>query len=77
MLVKPSPPVEGLVAKVTLECLLPVSPHVPEEDEPAGELLVADCALEGLLSGVVSYVIILNISSVECLGTICAFKFLQ
>ena len=71
------PPVEGLQAEVTLECPLAVSPHVPQQDKPAGELFIADGALEGLLSGVVPYVIIQNVSSVECFGTICAFKFLQ
>ena len=53
-----------------------MSPHVPQQDKSSGELLVTDGALERLLSRVVSYVIIENVSSVECFSTVSAFEFL-
>ena len=68
--------VKSLHTKVTFIESLSVSPHVPQQDKSSGELLVTDGALEGLLSRVVSYVIIENVSSVECFSTVSAFEFL-
>ena len=69
-------PVKSLEAEVTLECPLSVSPHVSEQHKASSELLIADCALEGLLSSVVPHVVIKNVSSVESFGTVGALEFL-
>ena len=51
-------PVETLVAEVTFVQPLPVCPHVPQQHEAAGELLLADVTLERFLPGVISDMVI-------------------
>lgn len=58
-------PVETLVAEVALVQPLPVCPHVPQQHEAAGELLLADVALEWFLPRVIPDVVIKNISSIK------------
>jgi peroxiredoxin len=70
-------PIEGLEAIFTLEKSLAVSAHMPQEHESSRELLVADCALEGLLSRVVPHMIVQHVLAVESFRAICTFEVLQ
>ena len=69
--------VETLVAKVTFIQPLPVCPHVPQQHEAAGELLLADVTLERFLPGVISDMVIKNISSIKGLRTVGTFELLK
>jgi hypothetical protein len=51
-------------------------PHVPQQDEASGELLVAGVALEGLLPGVVPHVVVKNVPPVESLCAIGTLELL-
>ena len=51
--------------------------HVSQQDKTASEFFIADCALKRLFSGVIPYVVIENVSSVERFSTVGAFEFLQ
>lgn len=69
--------VETLVAKVTFVQPLPVCPHVPQQDEAAGELFFADVTLERFLPSVISYMVIQNVPSVKCFRTVRTFELLE
>ena len=69
--------VETLVAEVTFVQPLPVCPHVPQQHEAAGELLLADVTLERFLPGVISDMVIQNVSSIKCLRTVGTFELLK
>ena len=49
--------------------------HVSQQDKTASEFFIADCALKRLFSGVIPYVVIENVSSVERFSTVGAFEF--
>ena len=70
-------PVETLVAEVALVQPLPVCPHVPQQHEAAGELLLADVALERFLPGVIPNMVIQNVSSIKGLRTVGTFELLK
>ena len=69
--------VETLVAEVTFVQPLPVCPHVPQQHEAAGELLLADVTLERFLPGVISDMVIQNVSSIKGLRTVGTFELLK
>ena len=69
--------VETLVTKVTFVQSLPVCSHVSQQNEAAGELLLADVTFERFLPSVVSYMVIQNVSSVKCFRTVRTFELLE